>query len=60
MNDPLSLSREFSTAVHSRAIDNCNDIEELRQVAQTLLRAWQMQAAFTADYGAKLLNIKPR
>ncbi|MCP9820048.1 hypothetical protein KBZ18_11165 [Synechococcus sp. Cruz-9H2] len=55
-----SLSREFSTAVHSRAIDNCNDIEELRQVAKTLLRAWQLQADFTADYGAKLLNIKPR
>ncbi|MCX5930619.1 MAG: hypothetical protein NTW83_01965 [Cyanobacteria bacterium] len=60
MNDPLSLSRQFSMAVHARAIDNCDDVEELRQVAKTLLRAWQLQAAFTADYGAKLLNIKPR
>jgi hypothetical protein len=57
MQDSLSLNRQFSIAVHSRAIDNCNDIEELRQVAKTLLSAWQYQAHFSEHYGAQLLGI---
>jgi hypothetical protein len=57
MTPSLSLNRQFSIAVHSRAIDNCNDIEELRKVAKTLLSAWQHQAEFSEHYGAQLLGI---
>jgi hypothetical protein len=59
MQPSLSLNRQFSIAVHSRAIDNCNDIEELRKVAKTLLSAWQHQAEFSEHYGAQLLGIRP-
>ncbi|MEB3243320.1 MAG: hypothetical protein VKO44_06745 [Cyanobacteriota bacterium] len=52
-----SLSRQFSTELHSRAIDACTDIEELRRVAKTLLSAWQMQAAMSEHYGAELLGL---
>ena len=54
----LSVNRQFSIAVHSRAIDSCNDIEELRKVAKTLLTAWQHQAEFSEHYGAQLLGIR--
>jgi hypothetical protein len=54
----LSINRQFSIAVHSRAIDSCNDIEELRKVAKTLLSAWQHQAEFSEHYGAQLLGIR--
>jgi hypothetical protein len=59
VSDVLSLNRRFSMEVHSRAIDNCNDIEELRKVAKTLLSAWQHQAEFSEHYGAQLLGIRP-
>lgn len=59
MQPSLSLNRQFSIAVHSRAIDNCNDIEELRKVAKTLLSAWQHQAEFSEHYGAQALGIRP-
>jgi hypothetical protein len=43
--------------VHSRAIDNCQDIEELRRVAKTLLTAWQIQAGFSEQFAGELLGI---
>ncbi|MFN6339755.1 MAG: hypothetical protein ACK41W_13665 [Cyanobacteriota bacterium] len=52
-----SLSRQFSTELHSRAIDSCTDIEQLRQVAKTLLTAWQLQMSMSERYGAELLGI---
>jgi hypothetical protein len=52
-----SLSRKFSTELHSRAIDACTDIDELRRVAKTLLSAWQMQAEMSEQYGAELLGL---
>jgi hypothetical protein len=58
MNGP-SLSREFTIAMQERAIESCNDIEQLRSVAKTLLRAWQMQASFTEDYAAQLMHLTP-
>jgi len=58
MQASLSLNRQFSIAVHSRAIDSCNDIEERRKVAKTLLSAWQHQAEFSEHYGALLLGIR--
>ena len=47
MQASLSINRQFSIAVHSRAIDSCDDIEELRKVAKTLLSAWQHHAEFS-------------
>jgi hypothetical protein len=58
MPDSLSLDRQFAVEMHSRAIDSCNDIEELRKVAKTLLSAWQMQATFSERYGAELLGLQ--
>ena len=58
MNEP-SLSREFTIAMQERAIDSCDDIEQLRSVAKTLLRAWQMQASFTENYAAQLMHLTP-
>ena len=58
MEASLSINRQFSIAVHSRAIDSCNDIEELRTVAKILLSAWQHQAEFSEHYGAQLLGIR--
>jgi hypothetical protein len=52
-----SLSRKFSTELHSRAIDACTDIHELRRVAKTLLSAWQLQADMSEQYGADLLGL---
>ena len=59
-NSSLSLSREFTVAMHSRAIDACENIEELRSIAKSLLSAWQTQAMFSEQYGAELLGLKPR
>ena len=58
MNEP-SLTREFTIAMHERAIESCDDIEQLRSVAKTLLRAWQMQASFTEDYASQLMHLTP-
>ena len=52
-----SLSRKFSTELHSRAIDACTDIHELRRVSKTLLSAWQLQAEMSEQYGAELLGL---
>ena len=45
--------------MQERAIESCDDIEQLRSVAKTLLRAWQMQASFTEDYAAQLMHLTP-
>ena len=58
MNEP-SLSREFTIAMQERAIESCDEIEQLRSVAKTLLRAWQMQASFTENYAAQLMHLTP-
>ncbi len=58
MSDSLPLSRAFAVEMHSRAIDTCTDIEQLRSVAKSLLSAWQMQATFSEQYGAELLGLK--
>ena len=52
------LNREFAVAVHERSIDACQDIEELRDVAKSLLRIWQLQVSVSETYGAELLGIK--
>jgi hypothetical protein len=58
--EQLSLSRQFAIAMHERSIDSCDDLEQLRSVAKTLLRAWQLQASFTEDYAGQLMGIKPQ
>ena len=45
--------------MHERAIESCEDIEQLREVAKTLLKAWQLQASFSEDYAAQLMNLTP-
>ena len=57
---PLSLSRAFAIESHGRAIDACQDIEELRAAAKNLLQAWQLQASFSEDFAAQLLGMKAR
>ncbi len=42
---------------HSRSIDECSDIEELRKLSKTLLSAWQHQAEFSQHYGAMALGL---
>ncbi len=56
----LSLDRQFAIEAHSRAIDACADLEELRQVAKSLLHAWQLQASFSEDYAAQLMGLERR
>jgi hypothetical protein len=53
----LSLNRQFMVEAHSRAIDECRDIEELRRLSKTLLNAWQHQAEFSQMWGAQALGI---
>ena len=57
MSGSLSLNRQFAVEMHSRAIDSCHDIEELRRLAKTLLSAWQLQAHFSERYGAESLGL---
>jgi hypothetical protein len=59
MSPSLSLGRQFAIEAHSRAIDSCADLEELRQVAKSLLHAWQLQASFSEDYAAQLMGLQP-
>lgn len=59
MPEPLSLTRQFTVESQKRVIDGCNDIEELRQLAKTLLSAWHLQAEFSQRYGAQALGIRP-
>jgi hypothetical protein len=55
-----TLSRQFALEAHSRAIDGCHDIEELRRIAKTLLTAWHHQQDMTRHYGAQALGMAPR
>jgi hypothetical protein len=58
MTPSLSLDRQFAIEAHSRAIDACADLDELRQVAKSLLHAWQLQASFSEDYAAQLMGLE--
>lgn len=55
--DSLALARQFSLESQSRAIDACEDIDELRRIAKSLLTAWHMQSDLTRRYGAQALGI---
>ena len=56
----LSLARQFEHETQARAIDACTDLEELRALAKSLLKAWHMQAEMTQHYGAQALGVAPR
>jgi hypothetical protein len=44
-----SLERDFAMAVNKKALEECNDIDALRQVAGNLLEGWSnMQSAVGA------------
>ena len=55
-----SLSRQFSAELQERAIETCTDIEDLRRVARTLLKAWQLQSSFSEAYAAQLMGLQRR
>ncbi|MFM9109540.1 MAG: hypothetical protein ACKOPN_02875 [Prochlorococcaceae cyanobacterium] len=55
--DDQSLTRQFSLETQTRAIDACNDIEELRRIARTLLISWHHQADMTRRFGAQALGL---
>ena len=55
-----SLARQFEQEAQSRAIQSCTDIEELRGVAMSLLKAWHMQAEMTQHFGAQALGAPGR
>lgn len=57
MSELLPLNRRFALELHSRAIDDCQDIEELRRVAKTLLTAWQIQAGFSERMAGEILGV---
>ena len=42
----------------ARAIDGCNDIDELRQLTKKLLVAWYQQSDMTRHYGAQAMGLK--
>ncbi len=56
MMDTTSLARAFALESGVRAIDACENIDELRSIAKTLLTAWHMQADMTRHYGAQSLG----
>ena len=51
-----SLARQFELEAQSRAIQGCADIEELRVLAMSLLKAWHMQAEMTKHFGAQAMG----
>lgn len=59
MASDLSLSRQFALEAQTRAIDACNDIEELRRMTKSLLAAWHLQSEFSRRWGAEALGLPP-
>jgi hypothetical protein len=53
----LELARRFSMESQARAIDGCDDIDELRHLAKKLLVAWYQQSDMTRHYGAQAMGI---
>ena len=54
---PLSLSRQFMIESQVRAIESCQDIEALRDLARQLLQVWQLQASLSEDLAAQALGL---
>ena len=52
-----SLARQFQHETQARAIDASTDLEELRALAKSLLKAWHAQAEMSKRYGAKALGL---
>lgn len=53
----LELTRRFAMESQTRAIDGCDDIEELRRLAKKLLVAWYQQSDMTRHYGAQAMGL---
>jgi hypothetical protein len=56
----LTLGQQFEIERFNRAIDDCNDVEELRGIARQLLQAWQTQKAATVWMMKQNLSSPPR
>ena len=55
-----SLARQFEQEAQARAIQSCRDIEELRDLALSLLKAWHMQTDMTQHFGAQAMGYPER
>jgi hypothetical protein len=53
----LNLSRQFTLESQSRALDACDDPDELRRIAKILLSAWHLQSDMARHFGAQALGI---
>jgi hypothetical protein len=56
----MSLSRQFELEAQTRAIQSCQDVEELRSLALSLLKAWHMQTDMTQHFGAQAMGTPER
>ena len=56
----VSLARQFEQEAQARAIKACTDIEELRGLALSLLKAWHMQTDMTQHFGAQAMGTPER
>jgi hypothetical protein len=43
----LTISQKFELERSMRAIDSCNNLDELRKVAKSLAESWMIQKAAT-------------
>ena len=55
-----SLTSAFEQEVQLRAIEGCTDLEELRSLARSLLKAWHLQSQMTRHYGAQAMGMERR
>ena len=55
-----SLARQFEQEAQARAIQSCSDIEELRGLALSPLKAWHMQTDMTQHFGAQAMGYPER
>ena len=53
----LELARRFAMESQARAIEGCQDLDELRQLAKKLLVAWYQQSDMTRHYGAQVMGL---
>ncbi len=56
----LSMGQRFEMEKMSRAIDSCNDINELKSLTKTLVSAWMTQKAAIAWMIREQLKNNPR
>ena len=56
----LPLSRQFAVESQTRAIQNCESIEDLRSVTINLLQAWHLQASLNENLVADMMGLQQK